>query len=65
MWNKIYNPPNQDGQYLVVVGNAQIHLLNFTKGKWSGHPFDSVIPISVTHWMPLPSLPEQKDWASI
>ncbi|WED42229.1 DUF551 domain-containing protein [Legionella cardiaca] len=59
-WNSMKQlKPGKDGQYLTVVANSQIQICNYNKFKdqWK-NDIAPLIPVTVTHWMELPSLPK-------
>ena len=49
-WIPVSKPPNKYGKYLTACENTEIPQIRLYEGSW-----DSVQ--KVTHWMPLPKLP--------
>lgn len=55
--------PEKDGDYL-CISNGEYKILPYMNGEFYCVCFDSVLRCcnsSVTHWMPLPSMPEVKN----
>lgn len=58
--------PEQDGRFLVtrydyVTKSSFLDILWFEKNGWWNRHFKG--NYTVTHWMPLPDLPNEKKWS--
>jgi len=56
-WRDVSEQPDCDGEYLIVIGNAEIAIGIFISGMWKKKHTQSALAPAVSHWMKLPPLP--------
>lgn len=66
LWRKFPEQlPPESGLFLAYTKNGYVAVLDYSQlhRAWNAHDYESApaYPIPVTHWMPLPPLPEEVD----